>query len=72
MDTHQEMITALRGDSPTEQEQIVALRDLVSKQREIIEEVHSWIVCACIASPEDMMESAGRIAEITGPDYSAS
>lgn len=71
MDAYQEMIAAMRGE-PSEQEQIAILQELVSKQREIIEEVHSWIVCACIASAEDMMQSAERIAEITGPDYSAS
>lgn len=35
----------------------------------VVQEVHSWIVCAPIATPEDMMQSAPRIAEITAPDY---
>lgn len=30
-----------------------------------IDEVHSWIVCAGIATPEDMMQSAAHIAAIT-------
>lgn len=35
----------------------------------VVEEVHAWIVCAPIATPEDMMQAAPRIAEITAPDY---
>lgn len=30
--------------------------------------VHSWIVCAAIASPEDMMQSAEAIEEVTRPE----
>ncbi len=33
-----------------------------------LNEVHSWIVCAAIASPDDMMQSAARIEEITRPE----
>lgn len=33
----------------------------------IIAEVHSWIVCAAIAPPEDLIKNAERIAEITTP-----
>jgi hypothetical protein len=72
MDAHQEMIAAMQGDEPTDQEPIALLQRRVREQREIIDEVHSWIVCACIANAEDMMQSAERIAEITSPDYSAS
>jgi hypothetical protein len=36
--------------------------------REIIGEVHSWVVCARIASPEDMSQNFPRIAEITTPN----
>lgn len=32
-----------------------------------LNEVHSWIVCAAIASPDDMMQNAERIEEITRP-----
>jgi hypothetical protein len=35
--------------------------------REKLDEVHAWIVCSAIASPEDMMQSASRIEEITRP-----
>ncbi|MGQ0595809.1 hypothetical protein [Aquabacterium sp.] len=31
----------------------------------VVSEVHSWIVCAAIASPDDMMQNAPHIAEIT-------
>ena len=37
--------------------------------RAIIDEVHSWIVCAPIASPEEMMQNAERIALITSPEF---
>lgn len=32
-----------------------------------LDEVHSWIVCAPIATAEDMMQNAPRIIEITAP-----
>ena len=32
-----------------------------------LDEVHSWIVCAPIATAEDMMQNAPRIIEITTP-----
>ena len=35
----------------------------------IVGEVHSWIVCAAIAPPEDLLQNADRIALITAPDY---
>ena len=33
--------------------------------RKRLAEVHSWIVCACIATPEDMMQSAPRMTAVT-------
>lgn len=39
----------------------------VTRQQQIIDEVHSWIVCAPIATPDDMMQNAQRIIDITGP-----
>lgn len=33
----------------------------------VVSEVHSWIVCAPIATPEDMMQNANHIIAITGP-----
>lgn len=35
---------------------------------DIIDEVHSWAVCACISTPEDMMQNIPRIVEITTPN----
>lgn len=35
---------------------------------DIIGEVHSWAVCACIATPEEMMQNISRIVEITRPN----
>lgn len=46
---------------------VLALTHEIEILRSIIDEVHSWIVCAAIASPEDMMQSAERIAKITTP-----
>lgn len=39
----------------------------LAKAEAVIAEVHSWIVCAGIASAEDMMQNASRIEEITRP-----
>ena len=39
----------------------------IKRLKGIVDEVHSWIVCACIASAEDMMQSADHICEITAP-----
>lgn len=37
--------------------------------KRIIAEIHSWIVCAPIATAEDMMQNASRIVEISDPDF---
>lgn len=37
--------------------------------RKRLQEVQSWIVCAAIASPEDMMQNASRIIEVTTPTW---
>lgn len=39
------------------------------KLEKIIQEVHSWIVCAAITTPEDMAQNFERIEQITNPDY---
>ena len=39
----------------------------LDRLRAIIDEVHSWAVCACIASPEDMAQNFPHIVEITLP-----
>ncbi len=41
----------------------------ILRQQKIIDEVHSWIVCAAIASDADMMQSAPRIIEVTAPGF---
>lgn len=33
--------------------------------RKRLAEVHAWIVCACIATPEDMLQSAERITAVS-------
>ena len=37
--------------------------------RKRLDEVHAWIVCAAITSPEDLLQNAPRIIAITDPDY---
>lgn len=37
--------------------------------QKIIAEVHSWVVCAAITTPEDMAQNFERIAKITAPNY---
>lgn len=34
---------------------------------ERLAEIHSWIVCAAIASPEDLMQNAERIEALSSP-----
>ena len=34
----------------------------------VIEEVHSWAVCGCITTADDMMQNIPRIVEITTPN----
>lgn len=42
--------------------------DQIARLRAKLDEVHSWIVCAAIASPDDMMQNAERIEQITRKD----
>ena len=46
-------------------EEIKKLEGKNSDLRVIIMQVHSWIVCSAITSPEDMMENADWIEDIT-------
>lgn len=41
----------------------------IERLRGIIDEVHSWAVCGCIATPQDMAQGLPRIVEITTPDW---
>lgn len=50
-------------------ETIIDLNKRCCLLEQIIAEVHSWIVCAAIASPEDMAQNFGRICEITDPEF---
>lgn len=46
----------------------IATLEVENKRLEgIVSEVHSWIVCAAITTPEDMAGNFDRIAEITTP-----
>ncbi len=42
--------------------------DMVDRLRAIIDEVHSWVVCGCIAPAEDMAQNFEHITKITTPD----
>lgn len=44
---------------------IEAMDTEISELRARLTEVNNWIVCACIATPEDMMQSAIHIENIT-------
>lgn len=48
-------------------ENLTAANARIAELEEKLNEVHSWIVCAAIASPDDMMQNAERIEEITRP-----
>lgn len=37
--------------------------------RKIVAEVHAWVVCAAITTPEDMAQNFARIEKITNPEY---
>lgn len=48
-------------------ENLTAANARIAELEAKLNEVHSWIVCAAIASPDDMMQNAERIEEITRP-----
>ena len=41
----------------------------IAELRKRLSEVHSWVVCAAIASPEDLMQNAQRIIDVTAPTW---
>lgn len=41
----------------------------IAELRKRLSEVHSWIVCAAIASPEDLMQNAQQIIDVTAPTW---
>lgn len=48
-------------------ENLTAANARIAELETKLNEVHSWIVCAAIASPDDMMQNAERIEQITRP-----
>lgn len=48
-------------------DEIRGLAEEVLRLTTIVDEVHSWAVYACIASPSDMAQNFPRIVEITAP-----
>lgn len=41
----------------------------IERLHRVISEVHSWVVCAAITTPEDMAQNFTRIEQITNPEY---
>jgi hypothetical protein len=56
-----------RLDTTWSGEEIARLKAEVERLKKIVDEVHSWAVCAAIATPEDMAQNFPHIVEITGP-----
>jgi hypothetical protein len=44
---------------------VSALGQEIKRLRAVVDEVHRWVVCGCIAPPEDMAGNFERIAAIT-------
>ena len=44
---------------------VLSMLQEVEELRQIVNEVHSWIVCACMATPEEMAGNFERIEQIT-------
>jgi hypothetical protein len=65
------VLTALRNGEPWRDmvgdKLVGAMFDEIERLRAVVDEVHSWAVCACIASPEDMAQNFPHIVEITAP-----
>ena len=47
---------------------LVAANKRIYDLEAVIDEVHSWAVCGCFASPDDMAQNLPRIVEITTPN----
>lgn len=50
---------------------LAVLGDALKVRNSVIDEVHSWAVCAAIATTDDLMQNIGRIVDISAPDYAA-
>lgn len=48
--------------------ELQAERAKTERLRVIIDEVHSWVVCGCIATPQDMAQNFEHITKITAPE----
>ncbi|AXY83345.1 hypothetical protein [Acidovorax phage ACPWH] len=46
---------------------VLAMAQELEDLRVRLDEVHSWIVCAVISTPADMMQNAEHICAITAP-----
>lgn len=40
----------------------------IARLSAIVDEVHAWAVCGCIATPDDLAQNLPRIVEITTPN----
>jgi len=58
----------LKVDKEAVADVIRKMAERIIKLEEVISEVHSWAVCGCITSPEDMAQNFEHIVEITKPD----
>ena len=68
LDTAQAFVglsTAQSALNETAQTQAAEIARLLA----VVQEVHSWVVCSAIATPEDMGQNFERIEKITSPDY---
>lgn len=48
---------------------IYCMASEIERLRKIVDQTHSWAVCAAIASPEDMAQNFPHIVEITTPGF---
>lgn len=47
---------------------VFSMAQEIERLREVASEVHSWAVCACLTTPDDMAQNFPRIVEITAPE----
>jgi len=48
---------------------VLSMLHEVERLRAIVREVHGWVICAAIATSEDMAQNFERICEITDPEF---
>ncbi|MNK80466.1 hypothetical protein D3C87_1001810 [compost metagenome] len=54
---------------PITRAQSEALALEVLRLRSIMDEIHAWAVCGCIADADDMMQNIERVCDITAPGF---